>query len=163
MTEEGFVREVEACERMLYRVSRSILSSDADCCDAVQEALTRAWQHKDSVQEAYFRTWLTRILINECHNIGRRRARETVVDELPEQTVPPTEETDIDLREAIRSLKEPLRLVITLHYLEGFSLKEIAQMQHVSLGTIKYRIAFARRELRKKLDGVKGRKGGVNL
>lgn len=161
MTEEFFVREVEACERMLYRVSRSILHSDADCCDAVQEALSRAWQHRDSVQEAYFRTWLTRILINECYSIGRRRARETPVYELPEQEATPDRDTDIDLREAIRSLKEPARLVLTLHYLEGFSLREIAQMQRVPLGTVKYRIVHARRALKKALCGE--RKGGVNL
>lgn len=40
MTDADFIREVQSCERTLYRVSRTILSSDADCCDAVQEALT---------------------------------------------------------------------------------------------------------------------------
>ena len=41
--EETFVDEVEAMERTLYRVSRSLLKSPEDCADAVQEALTRAW------------------------------------------------------------------------------------------------------------------------
>ena len=35
--------EVEAMERALYRVSRSLLKSPEDCADAVQEALARAW------------------------------------------------------------------------------------------------------------------------
>ena len=36
MTDAEFVREVQAYEKTLYRVSRTILSSDADCCDAVR-------------------------------------------------------------------------------------------------------------------------------
>ena len=75
MTDADFIREVQACERTLYRVSRTILSSDADCCDAVQEALTSAWKHRNDVQLRFFKTWLIRILINECHNIGRRLKR----------------------------------------------------------------------------------------
>ena len=39
--EEVFMREVEGCERMLYRISRTLLRSEADCCDAVQEALMK--------------------------------------------------------------------------------------------------------------------------
>ena len=30
MTDADFIREVQSCERTLYRVSRTILSSDAD-------------------------------------------------------------------------------------------------------------------------------------
>lgn len=39
MTDADFIREVQSCERTLYRVSRTILSSDADCCDAVPGGL----------------------------------------------------------------------------------------------------------------------------
>ena len=42
MDEETFMDEVEAMERALYRVSRSLLKSPEDCADAVQEALARA-------------------------------------------------------------------------------------------------------------------------
>lgn len=146
MNEEAFTREVEACERTMYRVSVTILGHDADCCDAVQEALTKAWQHRNQVDERYFRTWLMRILINECHNIGRRRARVTVMERMPEQIAPEAEDTG--LSEAMAKLKEPHRLVLALHYLEGFRLNEIAGMTGVPLGTVKYRIAQARKALR---------------
>lgn len=35
ISDEVFMREVEVCERMLYRISRTLLHSEADCCDAV--------------------------------------------------------------------------------------------------------------------------------
>ena len=75
MDEETFMDEVEAMERALYRVSRSLLKSPEDCADAVQEALARAWARRGRVDADYFRPWLMRILINECHTIGRKRRR----------------------------------------------------------------------------------------
>lgn len=101
MTDAEFVREVQAYEKTLYRVSRTILSSDADCCDAVQEALIRAWKHRNDVNPRFFKTWLLRILINECHNIGRRLKRMIPVEEMPEWPAPQAEETGV--MEALRA------------------------------------------------------------
>ena len=124
MTDADFIREVQSCERTLYRVSRTILSSDADCCDAVQEALTRAWKHRNDVNPSFFKTWLVRILINECHNIGRRLKRVTPVDKIPDQPVWQAEETG--MMEALQNIKESWRIVLTMHELEGFTYSEIA-------------------------------------
>ena len=75
MEEERFVSEVRAMERTLYRVARGYLRTWDECADAVQEALCKAWDKRKRVDESYFRPWLTRIVINECHNIGRRKKR----------------------------------------------------------------------------------------
>ena len=72
MEEERFVSEVRAMERTLYRVARGYLRTWDECADAVQEALCKAWDKRKRVDESYFRPWLTRIVFNECHNIGRR-------------------------------------------------------------------------------------------
>ena len=75
MEEERFVSEVRAMERTLYRVARGYLRTWDECADAVQEALCKAWDKRKRVDESYFQPWLTRIVINECHNIGRRKKR----------------------------------------------------------------------------------------
>lgn len=144
--DEVFLREVEACERTLYRISRTILRNEVDCCDAVQEALLKAWQYRNRIDESRFRAYLTRILINECHNIGRKRARIVVVESVPEQPI--EEDCRLEIREALMRMKEAHRLVLVMHYLEGFSLQEIAQTLRVPLGTVKYRISCARKALR---------------
>ena len=144
--ERTFMEEVERAERTLYRVSRSLLSSDADCRDAVQEALLKAWQRRDSLREAaYFRTWLVRILINECRMLRRRNRRVTPVEVLPEREAPPPDEA---LRDALEALDERWRLPLVLHYLEGFSVREIAEMLDTPENTVKMRLMRARRRLR---------------
>ena len=88
MEEERFVSEVRAMERTLYRVARGYLRTWDECADAVQEALCKAWDKRKRVDESYFRPWLTRIVINECHNIGRRKKRLIPVAEPEREPAP---------------------------------------------------------------------------
>ena len=158
--DEVFMREVEACERTLYRICRTMLRNEADCCDAVQEALMKAWQHRNRIDETKFRAYLTRILINECHNIGRKRARVVVMESVPEQVV--EAEYGLEIRDALMKLSELHRLVLVMHYLEGFSLAEIAQVLRIPLGTVKYRIVRARNAFKKEWM-MELKKGGAQL
>ena len=73
--EQTFVAAVRDMERMLYRVARGCLPSWEECADAVQEALCKAWNKRAAISPEGFRPWLTRIVINECRNIGRRKRR----------------------------------------------------------------------------------------
>ena len=76
MTKDVFIREIRQSEAMLYHVARSILKNDSDCGDAVQETLLKAYEKLHTLkQEQFFRTWITRILINECNGILRKRKR----------------------------------------------------------------------------------------
>lgn len=144
--ERTFVEEVGRAERTLYRVSRSLLKNEADCRDAMQEALLKAWQRRDSLREtAYFRTWLTRILINECRRMIRRSRRVTPVENLPERAAPPPDEA---LQDALDALEERLRLPLVLHYLEGFRVEEVARMLSIPSGTVKWRLSKARAALK---------------
>jgi len=53
----------------------------------------------------------------------------------------------------LESLPEKQRIPLLLHYLEGFSLEEISQMLHVSVGIVKYRMYQARKKLRVEWNG----------
>ena len=55
---------------------------------------------------------------------------------------------------AIQSLSEPHRSVVLLHYLEEFSLEEIAEIGGISVGTVKSRLHYAKKELRKLLENA---------
>ena len=146
MEEERFVSEVRAMERTLYRVARGYLRTWDECADAVQEALCKAWDKRKRVDESYFQPWLTRIVINECHNIGRRKKRLIPVAE-PERE-PAPEPALPELADALEALPEKLRLPLSLHYLEGFSVEEIARILRIPAGTVKSRLHQARSQLR---------------
>lgn len=74
MTKDVFIKEVRDAEAMLYHISKSILKNDSDCGDAVQETILKAYEKLPTLKkEKYFRTWITRILLNECKGILRKR------------------------------------------------------------------------------------------
>lgn len=143
---EAFGVLARACERMLYRVSRTVLLSDADCADAVQETLYRAWYRLGSLREpAHFRTWLVRILLNECSR-QLRQARKTVpLDALPAEETAPDEFADLNT--VLGALPKRYRIVLTLHYAEGLPVEEVARALPLPAGTVKNRLASAREML----------------
>lgn len=153
--EQTFVREVEAMERTLYRVSRSLLPSREECGDAVQEAIAKAWAARHRARPEWFRPWLMRIVINECHNLNRRRRRVTPVANVPETPASAPDVPDDRLRLALSALPEKLRTPLVLHYLEGFSVAEIARAVRVPEGTVKSRLHQARERLRVEWEGLK--------
>ena len=150
MTAAEFSEQVLKIESMLYRVAYGLLLNRTDCADAVQEALLRAWEKRRTLKdESLFRTWLVRILINECYTLLRRRKRAIPLDEIPEPAAPP--DANRELHDAIARLDKTFRLPVVLHYMEGYSVSEVASMLHLPVGTIKTRLFKARKLLRLQL------------
>ena len=85
MDRQFFIASAQAMERSMYCIARSYLRCEADCEDALQNALLRAWEKRNTLrEERYFRTWLTRILIKSCKETLRRQKRETPAADFPE-------------------------------------------------------------------------------
>lgn len=59
--------------------------------------------------------------------------------------VPP--DAEADLHDAVSSLEEKLRLPVVLHYLQGYTTREVAQILRTPESTIKSRLARARQLL----------------
>jgi RNA polymerase sigma-70 factor (ECF subfamily) len=150
MEKDFFVKEIEARSEMMFRVSFTILRNSDDCRDALQEAALKAWEKRRSLKdENRFTTWITRILINECYNIQRKRRRIVSLEDVPEQSSPPP---DLTLALALQALPEKLRLPLVLHFAEGMDEAEIAQVLHLTNPTVRGRIYRAKQQLRKELE-----------
>jgi len=149
MDEREFSRRVRLMRDRLWRVSFSILRSTADCEDAMQEALLRSWRNVDSLRDkSLFETWLTRILINECRRLIRKRPE---ITEIPE-SLPAPEAENPALGNAIASLKMDLRLPVILHYIEGYSVKETASIMKITQANVKSRLMRARKKLKEAIE-----------
>lgn len=147
MTREDFTARILDMRQTLYRVSCGILRREADREDAVQECICKAWQKKDTLKDdGAFRAWVLRILVNECYDICRRNSRMILMDEMPDGIAP--DDNPRDVREAIRGLDDLYRLPITLFYIEGFSIREIADILKVPEGTVKSRLHAGRAKLK---------------
>ncbi len=146
MTKQQLADRIIALQDTLFRVSYSILPNRYDQEDAVQECARIALQKIGTLrQERYFNTWVIRILIHECYNVLRKKKREVPTEEILAH-LPPN--ADYGVMEALMQLEEQVRLPIVLHYVEGYAIREIADMLGAPESTIKTRMAKGRRQAR---------------
>jgi len=143
---EQFTQEVTALSPTIFRLCMSILHLEQDAQDAAQQGLMKAWAAKDGARPETFRPWLTRIIINECHNIQRHRQRV-----IPVETAQVAGETyipeDSELKAAIDALPEKMRTPLLLFYMENYLEREIANTLHISVVAVKNRLFRARKYL----------------
>ena len=150
MTQAEFGRRVVAMQDTLYRVSTTLLPQLCDREDAVQSAIEKALRKREHLRDPdALAPWLTRILINECYALLRRRKHETLMDELTQRQV----EADArpDIYQLFTSLEEKYRLPMVLYYVEGYCVKEIGSILRLPQGTVKSRLHRGRRLLRDSL------------
>jgi len=167
---EAFCALVELHHRAARRVAAAALSNHADADEAVQDACLTAWRRIDKLDDpAAFRAWLLRITWRKALDrrrsivvwLGRlRRAIDEDDDALA--TIPAggalpdaellSRERDRALARMIRSLPARLRDPFLLAATGEHRYEDIAAMLGLPLGTVKWRMAEARRILRDKLQ-----------
>lgn len=147
MTREQLGALILDSERQLYSTAKTILYSDQDCADAIQDTIVKAFSKIDTLKnDKYARTWLVRILINECYSILRKSSKLVSLEEMNDKGesggsmktcggADKEAEKRADYAElyrAVNSLKEELRLPVILYYIEDFNIREIAQILDIT-------------------------------
>ena len=136
----------------MYHVAKTLLYSDADCADAIQEAIVKAFSSIHTLRrDACAKTWLVRIVINECYAIMRREKKLVSLEDYSVEEAAEERADYSDLYEALSHLSEEIRLTVTLYYMEGYSVKEIAALMNTTESAVKNRLARARDKMKKEL------------
>ncbi|MCI6064457.1 MAG: sigma-70 family RNA polymerase sigma factor [Roseburia inulinivorans] len=149
MKKEQLGELIIASEETMYRVAKSLLYNDADCADAIQEAIVKAFSKLHTLKEdTYAKTWLVKIVMNECYAIMRKEKRIISLDDYQMEDQEAEQEDYSELYEAIFKLPEPVKLCVTLYYLEGYSVKEVAQILDVTESAVKNRLLKAQAVLK---------------
>ena len=132
----------------LYRLAMSILHHRDDAQDAVQQSVLEAWKKVDHIRGGKEKAYLARIVINECHNIQRRRQRVTPVFAFPEQSKDNLTAEVCVLKESLNAIPEKLRTPFLLVYMEGYSEKEAAEALGITLYSVKSRLKRSKQKLK---------------
>ncbi len=152
MKKEELGELIVASEDAMYHVAKTLLYNDADCADAIQEAIVKAFSKLDTLKnDVYAKTGLMRILINECYGVMRREKRVVSLEEYHQEEKTEEQKDYSELYEAIYRLPEEMRLSVTLYYLEGYNVREIAAMMETTESAVKNRLARARQRLKREL------------
>jgi RNA polymerase sigma-70 factor (ECF subfamily) len=156
---------------LVYQSARQVLGTRPETEDAVQEVFVRLWRTADRFDphRAKLVTWV--MLITRRHLIDRLRRQSARPDRVHldesrieageggawsgQQGLSEAHEGRERLRKQLDRLPELQRAVIERAYLQGFSLREIAEQLDAPLGTIKSALSRGLAKLRE-LEGVRG-------
>ncbi|MBZ5724504.1 MAG: RNA polymerase sigma factor [Acidobacteriia bacterium] len=153
----------------LYRTIRSVISSDVDAEDVLQEAWVRAYEHLEQFAgRAAFSTWVTKIALYEAFGRARKGKRLQALEDddgeiMAEARQGMTNADDPEkqamrdelgqvLQSAVDGLPETYRSVFVLREVEQLSTVETAQCLSLSEEAVKTRLHRSRALLRRDLE-----------
>lgn len=145
--------------RLVQYAGRLVNGPDA-AADVVQEAwlaIVRGLARLDD--PARFRPWAYRIVTHKCADWTRRRQRSRATEaSLVSDPVAPTppqadasDEVEM-IRKALRQLPNQQKAILALFYLDGMSVRLIAEILSLPEGTVKSRLFHARGHLKEVLE-----------
>ena len=167
-------------QSMVFNLTYRILGDREEALDVSQEVFFTIYRKLLHFRgESSLKTWIYRIAINRASNRcrwwNRLRRRGTVslddhLSKTDSRTIAESleapgnsPEDNLLLRERNQEIERTLqrlpvsqRVAVVMRDVEGLSYEEIAELLHVSLGTVKSRIARGRDELKRRLNGTLG-------
>ena len=161
----------------VFNLCYRMMGEHEEARDCAQETFVRAYRGlKDFRFEASFSTWVLTIAVNICRNrlksLEHRSWRKMlridsalegaegsssieIEDPAPNALAQLTKkERDQLLQQAIDGLPREAKIVTVLRDIEGLSYEEIVRITGYNPGTVKSRLARAREQLRRKLEGL---------
>jgi len=159
---DAFEHLVRKYNERLFRIGMGYLKNPEATEDAMQQAYLQAYRNLATFgQRATFATWITRIMINECLMVLRKRAstelaEAVAVAEIADRQVQPAtaesmiiaEEMRTTLEKAVLQLPDSYRTVFIMREVEQMSTEETAAYLHISAENVKVRLHRAKEHIR---------------
>lgn len=155
-----FKTDLLALVPFLRAFARSLCGNQEGADDLAQEALVKAWQSRDSfLPGTNLKAWLFTILRNQFYSDRRRAWRQAPWDQEAAEKIPGGGQDQgwaaelSDTARALRTLTDEQREALILVGAGGFSYEDAAEICNCAVGTVKSRVARARKALIAILDG----------
>lgn len=157
MTRQQFIKQVECNQRAVRRFLTALCSGDTALADDIaQDTLIKAYMKIDTLKdESSFVSWLYRIAYTTC--LTYKRGKQTFEDLSKTSQICGYEASDRQfeyqaLYMAIDRLSANERWTILLHYMEGYSVEEIAGITESTQDAVKQRLSRGRQHLKTELN-----------
>ncbi len=135
---------------ILYRICYILLKNESDAEDIVQETIIKYYEKKPSLRDdEHIKAWLITVAKNKCRDLLRYKKRHTHLD-IDEVRDLKAQSSDSEVLDVMMALPEKFRLVLVLHYVEGYRTEEIAKIIEKTPSAVKMRLQKGRRLLTEK-------------
>lgn len=149
---------VEKYSDTILRLSYSYLKNLQDAQDITQNVFVKLYTtnyvFKNSEHEKAF---ILRMTINSCKDLLKNSWKNKICDfEISENIVTPNFENENSILWAVNQLDEKYRMIIHLHYYEGYKASEISKITGITIPTVYTRLIRGRELLKHILEEEKG-------
>ncbi len=134
----------------VYRVAAHNTPSAADAEDITQDVFVKLLEKTRSFKNPeHLKAWLIRVTVNLCHSLYRSTGRQAELD----GDIPAPEGDDLKVIDYVKALPENYRNAIYLHYYEGYSAGEIADILGSKQNTVLSWLRRGRELLKEQIGG----------
>lgn len=136
----------------MYRCAFAYCKNRADAEDIVQEAFYKyATKRPIFNDEEHEKAWLLRVTINISKNFLRTFWYRKV--ELTEEDIPYSEGSEEnEIWEMVNDLPSKYRIILELHFVEEYTIKEIAQILNQNVSTVGTRFERAKKMIKDRIE-----------
>lgn len=155
VNEQEYNQAVDLWADKLYSFAMYCCNDKERCHDAMQEAFAALWERHKEVEFDRCKRFLLTVTQRKIIDSLRHDSRNEPLKEEHHESQTTTPHDDIDIsnsiRTAMRQLSEQQRIILTLHDIEGYNYKEIAEMQKMNYSQVQVAAFRARCRLREAL------------
>lgn len=157
---KAFAALVDRYKHMVFTLAMKILKNNEEAEEISQDVFIKVYNALQTFKgDSKFSTWLYKIAYYQSLDYlkkQKRNLRTSSIDADTEYHLPSVEnalsglelnERKLAIKGAINKLPEEYAVVITLHYFEELSLKEIGQIMNIEANTVKVRLFRSRKRL----------------
>jgi len=153
-TDQEYTSLVEEYIDSIFRIALNYTKEPADAQDITQEVFFKLYRENRYFESReHCRNWLIRVTINECKKWYRSPWRRHVSLDAAVASMPRKQEHK-ELVRSVLALPKKYRLPIYLHYYEGYSTQQIAELLGIPKGTVCTNLDRGRKILRLQLEEV---------
>lgn len=153
-TEEEFNNLVNTYMDTVFRLALNYVRCSHDADDITQNVFIKLYRsNKYFESEIHIRNWLIRVTVNECKKMLISPWRKLVPIEEYMETISFPSPEHSDLFYAVMTLPKKYRVVIYLHYYEGYSTEEISKLVGIPSATVRTQLKRGREILKSEMEG----------
>ena len=156
MDNEAVLRLFDKYADDAFRLAYSYLGSRPEAEDVVQDVFLKLIRSDIVISKGKEKTYILTMTANACRDVlksGRIVFRVPFEDAIEVRTDDDIDEGDTEMFAAVSELPDKLRTAIHLHYYEGYSIKEIADILAIAPSAVSMRLTRAKDLLRKHFEG----------
>ena len=157
MNHDKLMKMYDLYSENVYRLALSYIGCVADAEDIVQNVFLKVFEKHINIDEGKEKSYLLTVTANMCRNhLRSARVKKSVSYEEAdyENADASFNDEEADLYEAMRRMPEKYRVVLYLHYYEGYTFREIARLLHITSSAVSMRLHRGRDMLRSELDSL---------